>query len=77
MLAVLASLALPSARHRREQALAAGVDDLPPEPVELHLPHPHLPHLGHHGPSEGDVVGQPDEASSPRVLTGGVADDVK
>ncbi len=77
VLAVLASLALPSARHRRAQALAAGVDDLPPAPVELHVPHPHLPHLGHHGPSEGDVAGQPDEASSPRVLTGGVADDVK
>lgn len=40
VLAVLASVALPSARHRREQALAAGVGDLPPEPVELHVPHP-------------------------------------
>ena len=52
VLAVVASLALPSARHRRQAALAAGIDDLPPEPVELHvpdlhLPHPHLP--GHHG----------------------------
>lgn len=41
VLAVIASLALPSARHRRERALAVGVNDLPPEPVELHLPHPH------------------------------------
>jgi MFS family permease len=32
VLAVLASLALPSARRRHEQAVAAGVDDLPPEP---------------------------------------------
>ena len=40
VLAVLASVALPSARHRRDQALAAGVGDLPPEPVELHVPHP-------------------------------------
>lgn len=47
VLAVLASVALPSARHRREAALAAGIDDLPPEPAELHVPHPHLP--GHHG----------------------------
>ena len=47
VLAVVASLALPSARHRREQALAVGVDDLPPEPVELHVPELHLP--GHHG----------------------------
>ena len=39
VLAVAASLALPSARRRHEQAVAAGVDDLPPEPVELHLPH--------------------------------------
>ncbi|WP_328654840.1 MFS transporter [Micromonospora sp. NBC_00330] len=41
VLAVLAALALPSARRRHEQAVAAGVDDLPPEPVELHLPHRH------------------------------------
>ncbi|WP_028046138.1 MFS transporter [Cellulomonas sp. URHE0023] len=41
VLAVVASLALPSARHRRQAALTAGVDDLPPEPVELHLPHAH------------------------------------
>ena len=47
--------------------LAVGVDDLPPEPVELHLPHPHVPHLGHHGPSDGDAAGQPDEAASRRV----------
>ncbi|MFE9190285.1 MFS transporter [Micromonospora sp. NPDC007208] len=39
VLAVFAALALPSARRRHEQAVAAGVDDLPPEPVELHLPH--------------------------------------
>ncbi|WP_247676663.1 hypothetical protein, partial [Micromonospora sp. M51] len=37
VLAVFAALALPSARRRHEQAVAAGVDDLPPEPVELHL----------------------------------------
>jgi EmrB/QacA subfamily drug resistance transporter len=36
VLAVLASLALPSARRRREQAAAAGVDDLPSPPAELH-----------------------------------------
>ncbi|WP_407664694.1 MFS transporter [Micromonospora tarensis] len=41
VLAVLAALALPSARRRHQQAVAAGVDDLPPEPVELHLPHRH------------------------------------
>ncbi|MET8360035.1 MFS transporter [Micromonospora sp. NPDC005171] len=41
VLAVLAALALPPARRRHEQAVAAGVDDLPPEPVELHLPHRH------------------------------------
>ncbi|GIF63905.1 MFS transporter [Asanoa ishikariensis] len=40
LVAVLASLALPSVRRRHQQAVAAGVDDLPPEPVELHLvPH--------------------------------------
>ena len=51
-LAVVASLALPSARHRREQALALGIDDLPPEPIELHVPDLHLPgHHGHHGES--------------------------
>jgi len=50
VLAVVASLALPSARHRRQAALAAGIDDLPPEPVELHVPHPHLPGHGQHGP---------------------------
>ncbi|SNT50027.1 drug resistance transporter, EmrB/QacA subfamily [Asanoa hainanensis] len=37
--AVLASLALPSARRRHDQAVAAGVEDLPPEPAELHLIH--------------------------------------
>ena len=41
VLAVLASLALPSARLRRQEALAHGVTDLPEEPVELHLPHRH------------------------------------
>jgi EmrB/QacA subfamily drug resistance transporter len=38
-LAIAAAIALPSARRRQEQSIAAGVDDLPPEPVELHLPH--------------------------------------
>ncbi|MFC5008090.1 MFS transporter [Dactylosporangium cerinum] len=38
VLAVLASLALPSAHRRHEEAVAAGVQDLPPEPAELHLP---------------------------------------
>ncbi|MBB5866932.1 EmrB/QacA subfamily drug resistance transporter [Allocatelliglobosispora scoriae] len=42
-LAILAALALPSARRRHEQAVSAGVEDLPPEPEELHLPH-----LRHH-----------------------------
>ncbi|MEU8076411.1 MFS transporter [Catellatospora citrea] len=45
VLAVIASLALPSAHRRHEQAVAVGVDDLPPEPAELHLPHLHT---GHH-----------------------------
>ncbi|AGZ41578.1 MFS transporter [Actinoplanes friuliensis] len=35
VLAVAASLALPSARRRHEQAVATGVSDLPPEPAEL------------------------------------------
>lgn len=39
VLAIIAALAVPSARRRHEQSVAAGVDDLPPEPVELHLPH--------------------------------------
>lgn len=39
VLAVLASLALPAAHRRHEEAVAHGVDDLPPEPAELHLPH--------------------------------------
>jgi EmrB/QacA subfamily drug resistance transporter len=39
VLAVAAALALPSAHRRHEQAVAAGVEDLPPEPVEIHLPH--------------------------------------
>ena len=39
VLAVAAALALPSAHRRHEQAIATGVDDLPPEPAELHLPH--------------------------------------
>jgi len=43
VLAVVASLAVPSARNRRREALAAGVDDLPAEPVELHL---HVPGHG-------------------------------
>ncbi|HEX9034200.1 MAG TPA: MFS transporter [Streptosporangiaceae bacterium] len=44
-LAVLAVLLLPPARRRHEQAVAVGVEDLPPEPEEthLHVPHPHLP----------------------------------
>lgn len=42
-LAVVASLAVPSARRRHEQALTVHVEDLPPEPQEihLHLAHPH------------------------------------
>ncbi|MEV6302600.1 MFS transporter [Actinoplanes sp. NPDC051861] len=39
VLAVVASLALPSAHRRHEQAVEAGVGDLPPEPEELHLVH--------------------------------------
>jgi EmrB/QacA subfamily drug resistance transporter len=38
VLAIVAALILPSARRRHEQSVAAGVDDLPPEPIELHLP---------------------------------------
>jgi len=41
VLAIVASLALPGARRRRAQAVAAGIDDLPPAPDEPHLPHPH------------------------------------
>jgi EmrB/QacA subfamily drug resistance transporter len=37
VLAVVAALALPAAHRRHQEALAAGVDDLPPEPAELHL----------------------------------------
>ncbi|MEV7622095.1 MFS transporter [Actinoplanes sp. NPDC089786] len=37
VLAIVAALLVPSARRRHNQAVAAGVDDLPPEPVELHL----------------------------------------
>jgi EmrB/QacA subfamily drug resistance transporter len=40
VLGVIAALALPGARRRHQEAVAAGVDDLPAEPVvELHLPH--------------------------------------
>ena len=48
-LAVVASLALPSAHRRHVQAVEVGVEDLPPEPEEIHLhvPHPHLPHRHH------------------------------
>ena len=46
LLAVLASLALPSARRRHDQAVAAGVDDLPPEPEHLHLQHRQHPAPG-------------------------------
>ena len=35
VLSLLAALALPSARRRHEQAVSAGVDDLPPAPVEV------------------------------------------
>ncbi|WP_436535114.1 MFS transporter [Actinoplanes sp. HUAS TT8] len=41
VLAVAAALAVPSARRRHDQALAAGVSDLPDEPSEIHLPHLH------------------------------------
>ncbi|MFI5937042.1 MFS transporter [Actinoplanes sp. NPDC051494] len=41
-LAIIAALLVPSARSRHEQAVATGVEDLPPEPDEIHLPH--LPH---------------------------------
>jgi EmrB/QacA subfamily drug resistance transporter len=37
VLAVVAALAMPSARRRHEEAVEAGVEDLPPEPDELHL----------------------------------------
>ncbi|MEV6343247.1 MFS transporter [Actinoplanes sp. NPDC051851] len=59
VLAVIAALLLPSAHRRHEQAIADGVEDLPPEPAEIHLPHPghaaephagngtHAPHLQH------------------------------
>ncbi|BAL88089.1 putative MFS transporter [Actinoplanes missouriensis 431] len=39
VLAVVAALALPGAHKRHEQAVQAGVGDLPPEPEEIHLLH--------------------------------------
>ena len=39
VLAVVAAIALPSAHKRHDQAVEAGVDDLPPEPQEIHLLH--------------------------------------
>jgi EmrB/QacA subfamily drug resistance transporter len=39
VMAVVAAIALPSAHKRHEQAVAAGIEDLPPEPQEIHLPH--------------------------------------
>ncbi|GIF17314.1 EmrB/QacA subfamily drug resistance transporter [Actinoplanes tereljensis] len=39
LLAVVAALALPRAHRRHEQAVEAGVGDLPPEPEEIHMPH--------------------------------------
>jgi EmrB/QacA subfamily drug resistance transporter len=41
VLAVVAALSLPSAHRRHDEAVRAGVGDLPPEPAELHLPHRH------------------------------------
>ena len=41
LLGVAAALALPAARRRHEEAVAKGIDDLPPEPDEIHLPHLH------------------------------------
>ncbi|WP_033341566.1 MFS transporter [Catenuloplanes japonicus] len=41
VLAIAAALAVPSAHRRHVEAVAHGVDDLPPEPEELHLPHLH------------------------------------
>jgi EmrB/QacA subfamily drug resistance transporter len=41
VLAVAAALALPRAHRRHEEAVEAGVADLPPEPEEIHLPHLH------------------------------------
>jgi MFS family permease len=35
VLAIVAALSLPSARRRHEQAVAIGVDDLPPEPARV------------------------------------------
>lgn len=35
VLAIVAALSLPSARHRRDAAVAAGVDDLPSEPIRV------------------------------------------
>ncbi|GAB7037726.1 MULTISPECIES: MFS transporter [Catenuloplanes] len=52
VLAIAAALAVPSAHRRHEEAVAHGVEDLPPEPPELHLPHPHLPHSHPHLPAK-------------------------
>jgi hypothetical protein len=35
VLAVVAALSLPSARHRHDDAVAVGVEDLPPEPARV------------------------------------------
>jgi MFS family permease len=39
VLAIIAALLVPSARRRHAEAVATGVEDLPPEPDEIHLPH--------------------------------------
>ncbi|MDI6102675.1 MFS transporter [Actinoplanes sp. NEAU-A12] len=39
VLAVGAALLLPSAHKRHEQAVAAGVSDVPPQPAKIHTPH--------------------------------------
>lgn len=40
VLAIVAALLVPSARRRRDEAVAAGIDDLPPKPEQLHLAAP-------------------------------------
>ncbi|WP_073260144.1 MFS transporter [Cryptosporangium aurantiacum] len=49
VLAIVAALALPSAHRRHEEAVATGVEDLPPEPPEP--PELHLPQVGAHSRS--------------------------
>ena len=68
VLGVIAALLLPSAHRRHEQALAIGVEDLPPEPAEIHLhvPHPHVPHIHRKNEPALSAHGSASESKSDR-----------